>query len=200
MFEAFPFSYRVVLLLGLMSAVAAVDFWRRGQKATRPREYGFVWIAGILGGIIGFANDCVTSSISPDYFILAKGLEAGNDLRWRAGIYGFKAGLSAGIVGGALCLVVRARRSGFSKEQARRLLRMLWMPVAGALVLGIALPILAGGFDPIGLAAKLDSLLNAEQLVRFRKVWWIHTGLYAGLAVGLVAIMLRQRRNKPSLP
>jgi hypothetical protein len=179
-----------------MIIAVAVDFWRHGAGAAKFREYGFIWIAGMLGGMVGFANDCVTSSISPDYFILGKGLEPGNDLRMRAGVYGFKAGLSAGIIGGALCLFSRARNSRFSTEQMRRLLRALWLPVASAVFLGFALPMIASGFDPLGLSASLDSLLNADQISRFRKVWWIHTGLYAGLIFGLAAMIIREKKNQ----
>lgn len=199
MFDSFPFFYRVALLLGLMAVAVAVDFWRHGREAARYREYGFIWIAGILGGMIGFANDCATSSISPDYFILGKGLEPGDDLRLRAGVYGFKAGLSAGIVGGAICLFARARNSRFTTEKMRWSLQALWMPVVGAIFLGVALPILAGGFDPFGLSARLDSLLNADQIIRFKKVWWIHTGLYAGLVIGLAAMIVRERRDSTSI-
>src|ERR1700684_693421 len=102
MFERFPFAYHVVLLLGLIVVAPAFDLWRRGKEAARPREYSFVWIAGILGGLVGFTNDSITSSISPEYFIYGKGFETVIDLRWRAGVYGFKAGLSAGVIGGAV--------------------------------------------------------------------------------------------------
>ena len=192
MLDTFPFFDRVVLLVGLMTVAVTVDFWRHGRQASRYREYSFIWIAGILGGVVGFANDCATSSISQEYFILGKGLEPGNDLRLRAGMYGFKAGLSAGIVGGAVCLFACARNASFSTEQMRRLLQALWMPVVGAVLLGLALPIMVGEFDPFRLSAHLDSLLNADQIIRFRKVWWIHTGLYAGLVVGLAAMIIRQ--------
>jgi hypothetical protein len=193
MFDRFPFSYRVALLLGLMTVAAAVDYWRRGREATRYREYSFIWIAGMLGGLVGFANDCVTSSMSPDYFTVGKGLEAGNGLRWRAGVYGCEAGFSAGAIGGAVCLFVRGRNSRFSTEQMRRWLRTLWMPVAGAIFLGLVLPIVAGGLDPLGLSARLGSLLNTDQIGRFRRVWWIHMGLYAGLIIGLAAMILRRK-------
>jgi hypothetical protein len=196
MFERIPFWYRVAFLFGLMSVATTADFRRRGRESARYREYGFIWIAGILGGLVGFANDCVTSSISPDYFTLGKGLEPGNDLRWRAGVYGFKAGLSAGIIGGAVCLFVRVRSSRFSTDRMREMLRTLWMPAAGAVLLGLALPAVAGGFDPLGLSAQLGSLLNAGQIGRFRRVWWIHTGLYAGLVLGLAAMIIRLKRDK----
>jgi len=199
MFERFSFAYHVLFLLGLMVVAAAYDLWRREKKATRPREYSFIWIAGILGGLVGFANDSITSSISPEYFIFGKGFETVNDLQWRAGVYGFKAGLSAGVIGGAICLFVRPTRSGFSTEQMRQLLKALWMPLVGAVLLGLMLPIVAGGFDPMGISASLNSLLNANQIARFNRVWWIHSGLYAGMAIGLVAMMIRQKGDKPSV-
>ena len=193
--EGIPFLYRVVLLLGLMAMAVAVDFWRNGRKAAKYREYGFIWISGIIGGTVGFANDCATSSISPAYFVLGKGLEPGNELRWRAGMFGFKAGLSAGIIGGAVCLFACARKPGLSTAQMRELLRALWMPLTGAVLLSLTLPIIAGRFDPIGLSARLDSLLRTDQIVLFRKVWWMHTGLYAGLALGLAAMIIRVRKR-----
>jgi hypothetical protein len=196
MLERFPFWSRAALLLGVMTVAAAVDFWRRGKEAERYREYGFIWMAGILVGLVGFANDCVTSTISPDYFILGKGLEPGNDLQWRAGMYGFEAGLSAGIIGGAVCMFTRARNARFSTEQMRGLLRKLWMPVAGAAFLGVALPMVASRFDPLGLSARLRDLLDAEQIGHFKRVWWIHTGLYTGLVLGLAAMLIRRVRHE----
>jgi hypothetical protein len=194
-FDGFPFFHRVILLVGLTIIGVVVDFWRYGREASRYREYGFVWIAGMLGGAIGFLNDCLTSSISPDYFIVGKGLEPGNDLRLRAGVYGFEAGLSAGVIGGAVCLFARARKAGFSAQQMRRLIIALWMPASAAILLGIALPLIAGGLDPIGLSARLDSLLTANKIILFRRVWWIHTGLYLGLILGLTAMIIRERRE-----
>ena len=41
-----------------------------------------------------------------------------------------------------------------------------------------------------------DSVLNAEQIARLRRVWWIHTGLYSGLAAGLAAMILGARGGK----
>ena len=93
-------------------------------------------------------------------------------------------------------MFVRARNSRFSAKELWALLRALWMPVAGAVLLGVALPIIAGRFDPLGLSAQLDSLLDADQLLRFRRVWWIHTGLYAGLAIGLAALLNRQKSDQ----
>jgi hypothetical protein len=186
-----PFLYRLWLLLGLMAAVGGFDYWRNRAQAAKPREYGFLLIAGLLGALLGWANDLITSSISPEYFTMGKGLAEGNDLRWRAGLFGLKEGFSAGIVGGAICLFACARKSPFSPAQARRLIVGLWMPLLGAVLTGLALPRIAGHFDPLGFSASLNSLLDAGQLARFRHVWWTHTGLYAGTLVGLAAMILR---------
>jgi hypothetical protein len=35
----------------------------------------------------------------------------------------------------------------------------------------------------------------AEQIARFRRVWWIHTGLYAGLVAGLAAMIIGAARQ-----
>jgi hypothetical protein len=90
-------------------------------------------------------------------------------------------------------MFVRARNSRFSSEQMRRWLRALWMPVAGAILLGLLFPIVADGLDPLGLSARLGSLLSIDQIGRFRKVWWIHMGLYAGLIIGVVAMIIRRK-------
>ncbi len=46
------------------------------------------------------------------------------------------------------------------------------------------------------LSNKLNSFLNTEQIARFLRVWWIHSGLYAGMAIGLgVMIAWTRKRN-----
>ena len=136
----FPFSYRIVLLLGLMILVALVDFYRKGREATKFREYGFVIIAGTIEAAVGLVNDLITSSISPDYFILGKGLEDGPNLRIQAGLFGLQVGFSGGVIAGAVCLYASRRKSAYPPLKFSHLLRMLWMPVTGAIFCGIAVP------------------------------------------------------------
>jgi hypothetical protein len=190
------FANRVFLLLGLMAVVVLVDFKRHGRSASKHREYRFILIAGFIGGLAGLGNDMITSSISPEYFVFGKGLEPGKDLRWRAGIFGVKEGLSAGIIGGAICLFATAQERGFSTQRMRWLLGKLWMPLASAVLVAVALPLIAGKFDPLHLSNELNSFLSTEQIARFLWVWWIHCGLYAGLAVGLAVMIAQARRQR----
>jgi hypothetical protein len=193
------FSYRVALLLGLMLVVSWVDFYRNGAQAVKFREYGFVIIAGMVGAVFGFVNDLITSSISPEYFILGKGLEESPDLRMQAGLFGLRVGFSAGVIGGAVCLYASRRKSTFPPAKFSRLLQLLWMPVAGAILCGIALPLVFSKFDPARFSSQLPGLLDAGGINRFLQVWWTHVGLYTGMLIGLVAMILRavKERKRP---
>ena len=196
----FPFAYRVALLLLLMAIGAIIDLSRTGARACRHREYGFILISGVMGAVVGFANDWMTSAISPEYFILGKGLEPGADLRMRAGRFGLQAGFSAGIIGGAICLFAAVHKLPFTPARMRRLLQRLWMPLVGAAFFGLLLPVVAGRFDPFHF--ELGSILTVERIDRFREVWWRHTGLYAGLFIGLATMIICQRKlgSKPDHP
>ncbi len=193
------FSYRVALLLGLMLVVSLADFYRNGAQAAKFREYGFILLAGALGGAVGFVNDLITSSISPEYFILGKGLEESPDLRIQAGLFGLQVGFSAGVIGGAVCLYASRRKSAYPPAKFSRLLQMLWMPVAGAILCGIVSPLAFSKFDPARFSLQLDTLLSAEGINRFRQVWWTHIGLYAGLVIGLAAMILRAIKERKNM-
>lgn len=200
MLNSIPFWCRVALLLLLMAVVASIDWYRHGQRATRPREYGFVVLSGLVGGVFGFLNDLITSSISPEYFIYGKGLAAGDGLTWRAGELGIKAGLAAGAIAGAVCVYGATRRCARPALSFRTLLGFLWRPVALAPATAILLAVACSGFDPLGFSAELDGVLDPHETRWFLTVWWVHLGLYVGLAasVGWIVVdIIRKRRATP---
>ena len=198
MTDHFPFSYRITLLLALMLMISLADLYRNGARASKFREYGFILITGAMGGAVGFANDLITSTISPEYFTLGKGLEESPDLRIQAGLFGLRVGFSAGVIGGAVCLYASRGKSTHPPLIFSRLFRTLWMPVTGAILCAIALPLVFSKFDPARFSAQLDTLLDAERISRFRQVWWTHLGLYAGMAIGLTAMILRAVKERKS--
>jgi len=166
---------------------SAVDRWRHGAAATRPKEYGFIWLTGIIGGLAGGINDLITSSISPDYFILGKGLAAGEGFRMRAVLFGAQEGVSAGVIAGAVCVYVARGGSRRPPLGFNFLLRWLWRPIGCAAIGALLLPLMAGHADPAGLAFKLADTDQAATLIpTFLRVWWVHCGLYAGLLAGVL--------------
>jgi ABC-type cobalt transport system substrate-binding protein len=193
------FTYRIILLLSLMLIISLVDLYRNGARATRFREYGFILITGAMGGGVGLVNDLITSSISPDYFILGKGLQETPDLRMQAGLFGLRVGFSAGVIGGALCLYASRRKSPHPPLQFFPLFQALWMPVLGAILCAILLPLALSRFDPARLSVQLDTMISAEKIARFRQVWWAHVGLYAGLVIGLALMIFHAVKERRSI-
>jgi hypothetical protein len=53
-------------------------------------------------------------------------------------------------------------------------------------------------FDPAHFSSQLETLLNAEKISKFRQVWWTHVGLYAGMIIGLAAMILRAAKERKS--
>lgn len=197
MLERFPFWNRAAFLAGLMVIGAVVDLCRRGQAATRHKEYAFIWFTGLIGCLVGGTTDLITSSISGDYFTIGKGLSREDGFELRVAMFGIKQGLSAGVIAGAVCVYVSRRKSRYAPLDFGELLRLLWMPVICAVAGSVLLPLAAGGSDPAGLDLKLEGALLVWPFSRFLRVWWIHTGLYGGLLAGLlwlIVVVVRRRR------
>lgn len=190
MFDIVPYWCRIVLLLILMAAIAAIDRLRNRQQATKWKEYGFVVLAGVVGAAFGLVNDLITSSISPEYFVFGKGLAAGAGLTIRAGILGMKAGFSAGAVAGAVCLYASTRNRSRPPLAYRKLLGLLWRPVVLAVTSGATLAILFHGYDPLGFSPELNRVLDSREVARFFTAWWVHCGVYVGLLLGVVWIVV----------
>lgn len=186
-----PFGLRLLALLGLLAVGAAVDVARHGKAATRPREYATLLLAGAIGAAFALVVDQVTSRLSPDYFVIGKGLEGGAGFARAVVVLSLQAGLVAGLVLGGVLLVAN---QGPSLPPHRLLGRALW-PIGGALLLALPGMALASALDPLGLRAELGPLLAAGPLEDLVRVWGIHAGLYAGALVGTVVAVVDVRRR-----
>ncbi|MFC1462668.1 hypothetical protein ACFLQU_03590 [Verrucomicrobiota bacterium] len=180
-----PYSLRVLALVVLAGALILYDRVRHPEKQERVWEYGLLFAMGLLGAVFGAVNDSITVGISREYFIVGKGLTPGPGLKGQALLLGAQAGFSAAIVACAIWQFVLRRVP--ARERCGLICRFCWLPALAAVILGGALPYLSLGRDPMGLRAAFAWALGPEQTVGMLKVWWIHTGVYAGLAAGLVA-------------
>jgi len=170
-----------------MALAAGVDRCRKGGQSIRYKEYAFILCCGLVGCAVGAANDCVTSRLSPEYFTVGKGLDSAGIA---AVLLGAKAGFSAGVIGGAICLFACAKE----RPPFARMLRLLVIPVQSAILGGPAAGLCLSRFDPMNWATELASLMTPQQIAQFRLVWWIHTGLYSGFAIGLAVMIWRIRQ------
>lgn len=170
------FGARLLILLAVLGAVAGIDYWRHGARATRWREYAFLLACATAGGLCGAAFDQLSVSLSPEYFEIGKGIAPGEGFRLAVTLLGFRAGFLVGAVAAGVLMV--AGRG----LPLRRLARSApWIP---SIALGCA---------PLGLL-----LVAGLEPDRFRQVLGLHAGLYAGatLGLGIAALRVRALRRK----
>ncbi len=188
--------WRLLILVLLMAIVALIDWRRRGQEATRWREYAFLLLAGLMGGFVGIANDHVTATISPEYFFIGKGIKLDDGFRRHVTELGFHAGLLAGVVIGGAFLMANNPKPNRPSLPAKKLVRFALYPIVGALVLVPLGSVSAYYLDPLNFSSDLSEALSPEQIGRFLAVWGIHLGLYASGLAGTIAGVLGIRRMR----
>ena len=166
----------------LLSLIAWWDYRRLGPAARRWKEYLFLYGVGAFAALLGALNDAYTVSVSPDYFISGKGLEDGDGLMLRAMGLGAQAGFVAGIIL-AGCLLLRYR-CAYWFDLVRQVLRITCIAVMIAFLCRFVLPIYLAETELLAAMPWSD-----ERKLQFVNVWSIHMGLYAGAALGLMAIL-----------
>jgi len=194
-----PYWVRVVALLSFAAVLILRDRLRDPGNNVRTWEYGCLFLVGSMGAIYGAINDAITVSISPDYFIIGKGLEPGPELGLQAILLGSKAGFSAGVtvcaIGQFILLRIPAPR------RCRAILRYSWIPLSLAGTLAVLAPFMFGHNDPFGFTPSLAGFISSAKTTSFLKVWWAHMGAYFGLILGSwMAICLSRRGERTEDP
>jgi hypothetical protein len=182
-----------------MTLIAWIDWRRHGDQATKWREYGFLLVAGLLGGMFGVGIDQFTSTLSPDYFVLGKGIP--NDAAFRAHVaaLGVQAGFVMGMLVGGLYLLANNPRPDRIALSYVRLFRYAVAPIVAAIVVAPISALLVANWDPLHLARELRDLLPPAEIEHFRLVWGIHLGVYAGGIIGAIIGVIRIRRLRVNL-
>lgn len=205
----------VRISLGVLAflILAIWDLRRKGAAAQRWREYLLLLAAVGVAMAYGVINDQITVGISWEYFYWGKGLNEvlGSNtppenmaLRWEAVKVGLKATWSVGLIFGVIVLFANNPRKNLPRVPYRTLYRLLPIPVAAAVIMGITL----------GLAGYFGWLTNWSQGFRelvvydafrprtFMAVYGVHLGGYIGSALGaagVVAFILRRRKKLAQL-
>lgn len=169
---------RFVALLLFFLVIAAIDYLKNKQQATKWREYLFIIGSAISFGSFGFINDQITVSISESYFILGKGLTI-DSLRLNASLLGFQAGSYAGIVVAILYLL---KVKVIDVSYIVLLLQLLWKYCFIFVLLGVSV----GCFLHMQGVSTMINTQGTELDLGFIMVWGWHSGLYLGLIFGLI--------------
>lgn len=190
------FPQRLLILIAVLAVVAALDRWLKGKEATRWREYLFLLCAATAGGLFAAGVDQVSLALSPEYFVVGKGIEPDADLRWNVTGLGFHAGFLAGAVcGGALLLVNQPKPDRPALPAARMAVAASYVPVYALLgaPVGVLFWMLAGP----SLGPDLEGLMTDGEARLFLLVQGLHMGLYGGALVGALLAVRWVRRERP---
>lgn len=193
--DSIPFWIRLLALAMLMTGAALVDFVRRRDQATRWKEYLFLWGVAGVAALCGAANDAMTVWISPDYFVLGKGLSA-EGVRIGAVALGAKAGFSAGAAAAAVCLYAASAGRRYPPLELSRWVRLSWRPFVTAPAGAVLVFLSRDAFHSLRVVRDLTEVIGPERTAAFVRVWAVHAGVYAGLAAGLVWMLIEMVRYR----
>lgn len=157
------------------------------------REAGVAVVGALAGGLFGAAFDQLVAWVSPEYFLLGKGV-AGSALPWHlaVAIVGFRGGVGPGALVAVVGVALARRRGDFEPfAWLRRLPAPFLITVAACAVLAVLA-------DPVGLRAWAAGWWTAGVVDRFLIAWGLVTGAYAGVALAvLVTTRARTWRRSP---
>lgn len=181
-----------MVVVSILSAVATWIQIRRRNSA-KWKEYGFWMLTGLAGALFAVGNDLITSSISPEYFTIGKGLDSPGALSVSA--LAFEAGFLAGIVVGGFYLMANNPNPDIPQLPYSKLAEYLKYP----LMLAVIVALIAGSMntlDPFRLMSQAGFHMSTEKAARLLLVSRIHLGLYAGALFGTISgiVLIRKAR------
>jgi len=172
-FYDIPVYIRISFLIHLFFFVAIVEYLIFRKKATRWKEYSFLLFSGIVGALVGMINDSITLNISPDYFVIGKGIIRDHDFYKNVLLLGSTAGFASGAFSSSYMILIRN----------------MIKPIVCSVLFGI----IGGVFvNTLGLFVSFGDAAD----FRFLVVAGIHWGLYIGLVIGVLWGVLSIRRNR----
>lgn len=189
------FLQRLLLLLLLGGVFVLLDLRKPPASRRRLREYSFILAVAGVGAVFGAVNDCFTCTLSPEYFIINKGLPEGPDLLPAAIALGAKAGFAGGAIGAALLLYL-----GGAQPRPWANYRLYLLPFAAGWLTGIGFGVFRWQVDWPRVYDFVNDL-TPDQQRRFYTVWCEHLGVYLGATAALAGVIFRVRRiGKQEMP
>jgi hypothetical protein len=196
----FSLKYRIIAGLIFFAALGILDLIKNPQNPKRLKEYGFLFSVVGITMLYGLLHDYITSTISPDYFVLGKGIESAREgFNKDVAMLALKATWSAGLVIGVAFLLPNNPSKIKPQLKYKTLYGLLIYPLLLSVLLAVLIGILFNVFAP-KFSSSLNELPNPRSYKFFMTVWGIHIGSYAGgllgMIVGIVRIrMLRIKQN-----
>lgn len=192
---------RAIILLAIFGFLALLDLkWRRQGLTERKLLYCVVLCCTACGMLFAALFDQFTCTLSPEYFVYWKELNAQSPGHLR--LLALDLGLAAGFLPGLLTGLCFSIACLFGKSKGTHtlssLLRWLVLPLAAIAIAAVCLGTLHYNQQTSELFRAVKSLdLNAEQVRMMNTVWGIHKGAYVGGTIGTVLGTVLIANQKP---
>jgi hypothetical protein len=178
----------LIVVAGVAVILAAHDLRKHPRNPSRAKEYGFLLYTTFVALLYGVVHDQLTATVSPEYFLLGKGMGADPaPFRWAVAKLGARASAGIGLLAGAALLVANASRSPRPSGRLgyRELFRLSLLPLASAALFAVAFGVANARLE-LG-AATAREFVGDDRLRAFVVVWAVHAGSYAGALIGIAA-------------
>jgi hypothetical protein len=186
-----PLKYRVLIIFLTFLIVGIIDYKKNPRNPGRAKEYLFLFSMVIIAMLYGIIHDFITYYISPDYFVLGKGIESAKD---GFNIDVVKLAMMAlwwvGLLIAVIFLIANNSRKHTPQLRYPTLYRLTIYPLS----ISIVFAVLIGSFFYLyGLRFNdwLPELASMTAQRRFMTTWGVHIGSYLGGLVGLVVAVIR---------
>lgn len=193
------FPYRLALGLIFFAGMGLSDLIRHPDNPKRVKEYGFLFGVSLVAMAYGIVHDFVTYTLSPDYFIIGKGLTSAVGGFNRDVVFlAMNATWTVGVLGAAVILVANNPNKLGHQLSYRSLTRLALIPFGVSLLFEIPFGVLSH-VRADAIAPMLSRAGFSQDLgTRFITVWAMHLGAYIGAIIGLVfaVVTIIKRKRK----
>lgn len=199
--QTLPYRLGFAALFFLVMGVR--DWIKHPENPTRLREYGFLLSGMVLWILYGMVHDHITATISPEYFLQAKGLASSSrPFRWAVTLLAAKATYGPGALMAALFLIANNPKPNLPQLSYGELLRLCLVTLTLAGLVAVSLGLLSTFLgDSTDLVSLVEQHGAQERSSQFMLVWGIHFGSYIGAVLGTVwSVIQIGRRRKARTP
>ncbi len=186
-------SFRLSIGLTIFLILGVRDYLKNREDPKRAKEYLFIAGCSIASIVYAIIHDCITFSISIEYFAIAKDLGEDVKLFPDVVLLATKASYWVGIIVGLVLVVANNPFKNYKQLTYTELAKQIPLPLMAALIFGFLAYFIPDLTEPVFSKGGEEILKDPEN---FERVAFIHWGTYIGGLLGLVVTALKVLRKR----
>ena len=191
-------AIRITVGLAFFAVLLVLDIRKHGRRSPRLQEYGFIAGITLACMLFGLLHDAVTYAISPEYYIVGKGLIGARDGYFPdVALLALQATWTVGLLGGVALVLANNPSDIYPQLTLGALAKFALLALAFAVACELAAGILAWIFaGPIADGIGWNEIMAETWGRRFMAVAGMHYGVYVGGIVALIGAVVGVRRRR----